>query len=123
MKIWQIILLVLACSFAGFLLFAKKAVNTYEDTIDDAKNSANQRTAELIISTVQLAYSTAYLNNKGYPTLEQVKTEFNSEIHANWNSDYVIESNSFNCTVEVINNYLKVTCLELETTNEMILSN
>ena len=123
MKIWQIILLVLACSFAGFLLFAKKAVNTYEDTIDDAKNSANRSAAELIISTVQLAYSTAYLNNKGYPTLEQVKTEFNSEIHANWNDDYVIEANGFNCNVEVINNYLNVTCLESKTSNELILSN
>ena len=123
MKVWQIILLILSCSFVGFLIFSKLAINTYVDTIDSAKDSANKSTAELIISTIKNAHALAQLKNKNYPTLKQVKEEFNSQSLATWDDDYVIEANGFNCNVEVVNNYLNVTCLESKTSNKLILSN
>lgn len=122
MKTWQKVLLILGCLVVGFLIFSMIAVKTYDDHIDDAKDSANQRTAELVVSSVELAYESARLKNNGYPTLQQVKSSFNSEV-STWESDYVIQANNFKCDVKVVNNNLKVNCLGKETTSEMILSN
>ena len=45
--------------------------------IDDSRKGAAERGAELVISNVELAYSTAYMLNEGnYPTLEQVAGAF-----------------------------------------------
>ena len=118
-------LLVFVFVIIGFVIFSKVAVKTYDDTIDKFKDSANQRTAELVISEVELAYESAYFtNNRAYPTLKQVQSEYNGLYpQIKWESDYVIGSGDFKCDVKVVNNNLKVNCLGKETDKEMILSN
>ncbi len=98
----------------------KRTVNI----INDAKESAKERTAELIISQVDLAYTQAmYSSNGSYPTLEQVKNEFSSD-SAYWEEDKIYSYGlyEFVCDINVENLRLKVTCLNSETKNELVLS-
>lgn len=126
MKTWQIVLLVLGCVFGTILLLvgmpALIATKKVNNIMYDAREQTNQRTAELIITGVEFAYTTAYIENMGYPTLEQVKSYFELD-NVTWARDYIIETKDFNCDVEIFNNNLKVTCLETETNTDMILSN
>ena len=126
MKKSQIILLILGI-IAGVILIwfliTITATKTVLETMDDARDSADERTAELVITGVQHAYTTALMNNGGNtPTLQQVKSNFSSE-GATWTDDYVIETDSFNCDVKVENNNLKVTCLGYEKNMEIVSSN
>ena len=48
--------------------------------INDARDSAKERTAELVVSQLETAYSTAYMTNGGnYPTLAQVAAKFSMD--------------------------------------------
>lgn len=48
--------------------------------INDARNSAKDRTAELVISNVETAYSTAYMLKGGnYPTIAEVAAKFSMD--------------------------------------------
>lgn len=127
MKTWQIVLLVLGCVFGGILLLvgipALIATKNVNSIMNDAREEAKQRSALLVIQEVEYAYNMALFENSGeYPTLEQVKSYFELN-NATWTSDYVIETEGFNCDIEVVNNNLKVICLETETSTNMILSN
>lgn len=48
--------------------------------INDSRDSAAERSAELIISNVELAYSTAYMAKDGlFPTIAEVAAEFDMD--------------------------------------------
>ena len=91
------------------------------EQIDEGTSIIDETNATLIIKQVENAYSSAYISKSSYPTLQEVKNHFNCS-GALWKEDLVIESGNFNCTVEVINNNLKVTCLYKTTNNDLILS-
>ena len=44
--------------------------------INEARNASRARTAELVVSQVETAYSAAYMLNGNAPTLEQVAAKF-----------------------------------------------
>lgn len=118
------LIIVVAIGIVLFVFFKNiKSSDILLDHIDSAKDSANERVAELIITNVELAYTTALYQNFGNnPTLQQVKSNFSSEA-AIWTDDFIIQSNGFNCDVKVENNNLKVICLNKKTNSSMILSN
>lgn len=90
------------------------------DNIKDTQNIVDLNTANAIIRQVETAYSSAYMKNMGYPTLEQVKSSFAVE-NVVWNETNKIEAQNFTCNVEFINNNLKVTCLDISTKNNLII--
>ena len=90
------------------------------DNIKDTQNIVDLNTANAIIRQVETAYSSAYMKNMGYPTLEQVKSSFAVE-NVVWNENNKIEAQNFTCNVEFINNNLKVTCLDISTKNNLII--
>lgn len=92
------------------------------DTINDTTSAMKNTNAKNIIKYVEDAYEAAYIKNYSYPTLLQVKESFNIN-KVVWNSDSLIETEGFNCSVEVIDNNLKVKCLDYETNNNLKLSN
>ena len=48
--------------------------------INDARDAAKERTAELVISQIETAYSTAYMANDGnYPPLSKVAEKFSMD--------------------------------------------
>lgn len=97
-------------------------IDNLNDTINDTTSVMKNTNAKNIIKYVEDAYEAAYIKNYSYPTLRDVKESFNIN-KVNWNNDYIIEAEGFNCTVEVINNNLKVKCLDYETNNNLKLSN
>ena len=127
MKTWQIVLLVLGCVFIGFLLLfgipfliTTRSINSI---MNDAREIEKKRTASLIVSGVEMAYTSAFIENNGrIPTLQQVKSYFNLD-NVIWNNNYIIKTDDFDCDVKVVNNYLKVNCLDIETDTDMLLSN
>ncbi len=85
--------------------------------IDDARKGAAERGAELIISNVELAYSTAYMLNEGnYPTLKQVSDNFKMDeakmTYSDEGDSATIEVDDKNivCTVSKGENNLSVEC-------------
>lgn len=90
--------------------------------INDARKHAAEESAKLILSNVQLAYSTAYMNgskdesgNKTsgtVPTLDDVRTKFNETMDkAVWTGMKIESSDkSVNCTVTTSDNKLVVSC-------------
>jgi len=81
--------------------------------IDEAKNNANLVTANYMINTVELSYSTAYAQNKGLvPSLDQVKNEFSFSDFV-WNSDNTITDTKSDTMCKIIinsNNQMTVEC-------------
>lgn len=69
--------------------------------VNDARDSAAERNVELVISNVELAYSTAYMNNNGQiPTLEQVRNNFKMD-GATWTSSDGLKVSQTGVTCEV----------------------
>ena len=71
--------------------------------IDDARNGAKDSTAQMIIDNVELAYSTAYIQNAGAtPSLEKVAGAFKMD-GADWDEDnlyeIVVDGEQAICTV------------------------
>ena len=122
-KIVLLILGIIAGVILIWFIITITATKTVLKTMDDARDSADERTAELVITGVQHAYTTALMNNAGNnPTLQQVKSSFSTE-GVTWTEDYVIETDNFNCDVKVENNNLIVKCLDIEKDMNMELSN
>lgn len=68
--------------------------------INDARDEAKERTAELVVSSVELAYSTAFMDEGVEPTLEEVKNHFQMD-NAVWSTDgtKITAENGVSCTV------------------------
>lgn len=99
--------------------------NEEEKRLEEERIELTKLNASLVIDSVELAYTTALTTNMGvYPTLEQVKNNFNNA-NANWIEDSKIESikNDFECSVVIEEKTLKVTCLEYTTTTDLIIRN
>ena len=82
--------------------------------INDSRNSSAERGAELIISNVELAYSSAYMANNGnYPTVAQVAAQFDMD-GAKMDVDGKITVDDKNVTCEEVSatagGNLSVTC-------------
>ena len=125
-KIWKVLFVFLIIGAALVLvLLVRKQMDKMDDVnteINKTESVADIATANRIIKQVQNAYSVAYMNNLAYPTLEQVKVKFECS-NVIWEDNYVIETRNFDCKVEIIENKLHVTCLDYETTEDLILSN
>ena len=80
--------------------------------IDDARNGAQESTAQMIIDNVELAYSTAYIKNNGVtPTVGQVAEAFKMDgVKMNANGTFEVTSGHADCKHEVKNNVLIATC-------------
>ncbi len=114
----------------GFILVAilliikvTKTDKAYNDLNNQATETAQKRKAEIIISSVELAYANTIIGfPNGIPTLEAVKGKFDVP-GAEWNENEIVTNLDFNCTVDVSSNILHVTCLEYETQKMMQISN
>jgi len=96
--------------------------------IDDARKSSSERGAELVISSVDLAYSSAYMLNDGnVPTLAQVASGFDMDgATMDANGNITTADKGIVCTTTNTDNVLKVSCEAngkvKETKTNMILS-
>ena len=87
--------------------------------IEDARNNAKKRSAELVIQSVELAYSTAFMADGSAPTLDEVKSAFKMD-NANWSGDTITTNDNVSCDVITDGNNLKVDCKDgNETTSTM----
>ena len=87
--------------------------------IEEARNNAKNRSAELVIQSVELAYSTAFMKNNGEaPSITDVEEAFKME-NAEWNVDKETKkititsgktTDAVTCDVSQENNRLSVTC-------------
>ena len=77
--------------------------------IEDARNNAKKRSAELVIQSVELAYSTAFMADGSAPTLDEVKSAFKMD-NANWSGDTITTDDNVSCKVTTTNNNLSVSC-------------
>ena len=68
--------------------------------INDARDEAKERTAELVVSSVELAYSTAFMDDGTEPTLAEVKAQFEMD-NAVWSDDLttITAENGVSCSV------------------------
>lgn len=80
--------------------------------INEIDYTASIRSAEMIISNVELSYSNAYLSNYGnYPTLMQVSSTFNmNNVVMDEEGIIVCKDSNINCITNTDNNNLSVTC-------------
>jgi len=81
--------------------------------IDDARKSSSERGAELVISSVELAYSTAYMLNDGnVPTLAQVASGFDMDgASMDASGNITVDDKGVVCTTTNTDNVLKVSCV------------
>ncbi len=82
--------------------------------IENARNNAKNRSAELVIQSVELAYSTAFMENNGKaPAIADVQKAFKMD-KANWKVEdskmTITTDDGVTCTVATTNNNLVVTC-------------
>ena len=92
--------------------------------INDARDSAKERSAELVVQSVEFAYSTAYMEKNGVvPTVEEVRTKFNMD-GATWEvaAGPITTSDGVSCTVSTTDNKLSVNCGTTSTTTDMVLA-
>ena len=95
--------------------------------INDTRASASERSAELIVSNVELAYSTAYMKDGNIPTLAEVVSKFKMD-NAKMKDDGTIEpaDSNIKCTTTTTGNKLDVVCTanstEFKPATEMLLS-
>lgn len=84
--------------------------------INDSRESAKERSAELVVNSVELAYNTAYMTS--YPTgskagevpsVDEVKGEFDMN-NATWGENKITTTDKAECTVSASNNTLSVDC-------------
>ena len=85
--------------------------------INDARNSAKERTSELVISQIETAYSAAYmLNNGNYPALSQVAEKFSMDGASMTSAGVItVDMAGVTCTADTAKlalepSVLKVTC-------------
>lgn len=119
-RIFLVLILILVCGCSNNSIKKsvekeiKEPTEQAIDNISNASDAALKRSAELIISEVQVAYASALMNSLGDdPTLQDVKNNFSMD-NAIWESDKIIYNNEFECSVSVENNLLKVKCLDKE---------
>ena len=79
--------------------------------IEDARNNAKKRSAELVIQSVELAYSTAFMADGSAPTLDKVKSAFKMD-NAKWDGNKITTNDNVSCDVITDGNNLKVDCKE-----------
>lgn len=81
--------------------------------IEDARNNAKKRSAELVIQSVELAYSTAFMADGSAPTLTAVQDAFKMD-SATWDrkENKITTGDKVTCTVTTTNNNLSVNCDE-----------
>lgn len=95
--------------------------------INDAREGAKKRTAELVVSTVETAYSSAYmLNNGNSPAIADVAAKFsmdgakmctstliaasNDTCNGKEVGDVVVSMEGVECDTDLTGNVLSVTC-------------
>ena len=118
-KIFLILVLILVCGCSNNHVKESVENNIKEpteqavDTINSARDTARRRSAELIISEVELSYTRALYSSLGdNPTLEDVKKYFAMD-NAVWENDKITYGD-LECSVFTDNNNLKVRCLDQE---------
>lgn len=78
--------------------------------IEDARDNAKKRSAELVLQSVELAYSTAFMADGSTPTLVKVRAAFKMN-SATWGDDNIIKTgDNVECEVTNDNNNLVVDC-------------
>lgn len=80
--------------------------------INDIDYTASIRSAEMIISNVELSYNNAYLSNYGnYPTIKQVSSKFNmNNVVMDEDGIIVCKDSNINCVTNTDDNNLSVIC-------------
>ena len=81
--------------------------------IEDAREGAKERSADLIANSVELAYQTKYaLNNGKMPTFDQVKAQLalNGIDKATINGNVITSQDGVECTLSQNAGYLEMTC-------------
>ena len=89
--------------------------------INDARDEAKERTAELVVSSVELAYSTAFMDEGVEPSLAEVRDEFEMD-GATWTDAGITADNGVSCTV-TSGTSLVVDCGTAATSTTMTLTN
>lgn len=78
--------------------------------IEDARNNAKKRSAELVIQSVELAYSTAFMADGSAPKIADVQKAFKMD-KAKWDKTTEITTDDgVTCTVATTNKNLAVSC-------------
>ena len=79
--------------------------------IEDARNNAKERSKELVIQSVELAYSTAFMVDGSAPALTAVQDAFKMD-GATWNraENKITTKDDVTCEVTTTNNNLSVDC-------------
>lgn len=96
--------------------------------INDVKYSTSVRSAQMIISNIEVSYSNAVLLNYGsYPTIKQVSEQFSmNNVVMNDNGIIECQDSNINCVTSTSENNLSVLCRaydkEFSTSSSMILS-
>lgn len=79
--------------------------------INDTRNSASDESAKLVISNVELAYSTAYMKNGGVePTIEDIYSSFKMDNATMDESGNIETTLGVTCETKTDSNKLVVTC-------------
>jgi len=95
--------------------------------INDSRNSAAERGAELIVSNVELAYSTAYMLNDGnIPSLAKVAEKFKMDgADMDASGNVTADDKNITCSTTNTDNKLVVSCTAngktIDTKTEMAL--
>ena len=104
----------------------KEPVEETIDTANRAQNLADARIAELIISEVELAYSSAYMTSGNNPTVAQIADKFYMDgVTMDRNGNIKVTDGNVKCTTKTTNNVLSVSCTggsETKTTTDLTIS-
>lgn len=123
--IWKALFAILiigtVCIYISIIKVQNDKTKDTKENIEKTQSMVDNTTARVIIEQIETAYSTAYMINASHPTLEQIKSNFKCD-NVVWKKDSIIESQNFNCNVEVNNSILKVICLNYETKDDLVLS-
>ena len=113
----KVLIIILTLIVFAFII----GYNSYKKELKEARASLRSKSELVIISHVKLAYTQAYAKNFSYPTLEQVKLEYNN-MSKNWNGNEITSYEGASCIVSKENSKLQVKCKDNELTEELILS-
>ena len=82
------------------------------EVVNNAQSLADARKAELIISEVELAYTSAYMSSVNYPTIAQIADKFYIDgVTMDINGNIKVTDGNVKCTTTTSNNVLSVSCI------------
>ena len=103
------------------ILCGCKSYNTPIKTIENTSDRVVQVTIDIIFDEIKYAYTEATYDRLGnYPTLNQVREKFSLD-SVIWEGDKIKSDLGFECSVNVENNELKVSCLDRQLDYDLVL--